>query len=114
MLATVDWLGTLPGWLTLGGLVGAAWVFRRGGGGAAIGQLETANRVLAGRVKELEGLDKSKDAQIAELKGRTDVALALGPVIRWTTQHEERAQERQAALLGVLSLIAERLGPEAA
>lgn len=61
-----------------------------------------------------------------ELRGRTDVALALNPIIEWThhheaaaqqvmdwTQlHERRAQERHDAMLGVLSLIADRLGPD--
>lgn len=104
--------GTLPGWLTLGALCAAAWTFRRGGGGAALDSLDTANRVLTNRVKELEASDATKDKQLAELKGRTDVALALAPILKWTTQHEERAQERQIALLGVLELIAQRLGPE--
>jgi hypothetical protein len=108
----LDWIGTLPGWLTLAALAGTALLFARGGGGVAVGQLRTANRVLAERVRELEQSELSMNRQIAELEGRTNVALAIVPVIEWTTNHEQRAQERQAALLGVLELIAQRLGPD--
>jgi hypothetical protein len=108
----IDWIGTLPAWLTIAALIGTAVMFARGGGGIALGQLRTANRVLAERVRELEESDTTKQRKIAELEGRTNVALALVPVLEWTTNHEARAQERQAALLGVLGLIAERLGPD--
>lgn len=106
------WLGTLPGWLTLATLLGGAVLFVRGGGGAALETMEAANRILTKRVSDLEDSGKEKDRQIAELQGRTDVALALGPVLKWTIEHESRAQARHDATLVVLNLIAERLGPE--
>lgn len=111
-LLAQDWLGTLPGWLTLATLIGGAYLFVRGGGGRALETMESANRILTRRVEDLEESGREKDKQIAELKGRTDVALALGPVLKWTVEHETRAQSRHDATLAVLSLIAERLGPE--
>lgn len=121
--AAVSW-GTLPGWLTLVALVGAAfWLPRRGGGGPAIASLEANNRVLEKRVHELEQQGKLDAQTIAELRGRTDVTLALAPIVEWSGRHEERAQqrfegserradERQTAMLDLLGMIAGKLGPE--
>lgn len=118
------WIGTVPGWLTLIGLAAAGWIFLRGGGGTAITSLEAANRILEREVEKLREADRKKDKEISELRGRTDVALAVAPIITWTEHHEGRAQERhdrselraderQTAMLNLLELIASRLGPEA-
>lgn len=112
-LLAQSWLGTLPGWLTLAALLAGTYIFIRGGGGTALETLETANRVLTKRIDVLEKSGAEKDLKIAELTGRTDVALALGPVLKWTIEHETRAQERHEATLNVLGLIAQRLGPDA-
>lgn len=104
--------GTLPGWLTLAALLGAAWLFKRGGGGTAIESLVTANRVLEQRVDALETAGKEKDAQIAELLQKTDVTIATRPIAESLTAHEDRAAARHEATLKVLGLIAERLGPD--
>lgn len=112
VLAATPW-GTLPGWLTLAALVGAAfWLPRRGGGGPAIASLEANNRVLEKRVHELEQQGKIDAATIAELRGRTDVTLALAPIVEWSTRHEDRAQQRHEGTLKVLDLIAARLGSD--
>jgi hypothetical protein len=74
--------------------------------------IELANQVLERRVRDLEANAKADAATIAELRGRTDVALAIAPLINWSESHEHRAQERHNATLGVLGLIADRLGPE--
>jgi hypothetical protein len=110
----MHYFGTLPAWLTVALVVGAAWSFRRGGGSTAISSLEIANRVLEKRVHDLEEAGRLKDRELAELRGRTDVALALAPLIEWSSQHEQRAAERHVATLNVLDLIARRLGPEPA
>jgi hypothetical protein len=104
--------GTLPAWLTLGAVVGAAWVFSRGGGGTAIATLVEANRVLEKRVHEQDLKISDQDKVIAELRGRTDLSLSLKPIIDWTSLHDQRAQERHDKTLLVLDLIAERLGPD--
>jgi hypothetical protein len=119
MLAAIQW-GTLPGWLTLAVLVGAAlWLPRRGASGPAIQSLEANNRVLEGRVHELEQQGKADAALIAELRGRTDVTLALAPIVEWSAKHEERAQQRHESMLKsqdgtlkVLALIARKFGAE--
>jgi hypothetical protein len=109
LLAAID-LGTLPTWLTFGGIMGAAWMFYRAGGGTAIATLEAANRVLEKRVQDLETQSRRDNATIAELRGRTDVSMALAPILEWTVHHEDRAQQRHDRTLIVLDLIAERLG----
>ena len=111
-LVAVSWLGTLPAWLTFMGVIGAAWAVWRGGGGTALSTLQTANRVLEERVHELELQGKRDAATIAELTGKTDLALAIKPFMEWASTHEERAVERHAGTLKVLDLIAERLGPD--
>jgi hypothetical protein len=105
-------IGTVAGWATVGGLLLASWVFWRGGGGTAIASLETANRVLEKRVQDLENQSRRDNTTIAELRGRTDISIALKPILEWTVQHETRAQERHEKTLVVLDLIAQRLGPD--
>lgn len=105
-------IGTLPAWLTFAGVIAAAWVFYRGGGGTALQSLTLANSVLEKRVHDLTEENKSQAAQIAELRGRTDVALALRPVLDAVTNHETQATARAERMLVVLDLIAKRLGPD--
>lgn len=50
-------------------------------------------------------------AKIAELTGKTDMAMAIKPFMEWATLHELRASERHDKTLVVLNLIAERMGP---
>lgn len=106
-----NWLGTLPGWLTLAALLLTAFFIWRGGGGTALSTLQTANRVLEHRVHELEQQAKVDTAKIAELTGKTDMAMAIKPFMEWATLHELRASERHDKTLVVLNLIAERMGP---
>jgi hypothetical protein len=112
-------LGTLPGWLTFAGVILAAWIFYKGGGGTAISSLQAANTVLEKRVHDLETQARHDNATIAELRGRTDVSIALKPILEWTVHHEARAQQRheeqmklQTANVTILEMVADRLGPE--
>lgn len=104
-------IGTLPNWLILASMLAAAWYFRRGGGGAALDLLVTANNVLEKRVHELEKQRQLDAATIAELRGRTDITLALGPAFQplfeWTEHHETRAQARSDATIAVLQAVAD-------
>lgn len=111
MLAAITW-GNIPGLLTAVALAAAAWSFRRGGGGTAISSLEAANRVLEKRVHDLEQQSREKDKELAELRGRTDVSLAMRPLLDMTSKHEAHAQERHERTLIVLDLIAQRLGSD--
>lgn len=96
-------------------IAAAAFLFvRRHGGGSALEELERANRVLERRVNELEHENSKQAGEIATLKGRTDIALAIAPVLEALRLHEERASERSTRTLDVLGLIADRLGPEQA
>ncbi len=119
MVVAASFVGTLPGWLTVGGILVAAWVFYKGGGGPAIQTLQIANQVLEknasrleGRVKELEGQAKTDSATIAELRARTDVAAQLHPIVEWTSAHEKADQVRFDQTLVILERIAKYLGKE--
>lgn len=115
--------GTLPGWITLALLVAGFVVFLRGGGGIALGHLRDANDVLTktiaaqdAKLEEYANALREAEREISELRGRTDVSIAiataLGPIIEWSTAHETRAQERHEGTMVVLDLIAKRLGPD--
>jgi hypothetical protein len=82
-------------------------------GGTALTTVRVANEVLERRVRDLEQESRHDKAEIAELRGRTDVTVAIGPLLTWTTEHELRAQERHSGIVNVLELIASRLGPDA-
>jgi hypothetical protein len=115
MVATTVW-GTLPTWILVGIAVLAAWRLSKGGAGSAVSELDRSNAVLTrslADVREKLG-SEIRDLRIenGELRGRTDVAIALAPVLEWTITHEERAQERHTSMIVVLDLIAARLGPD--
>jgi hypothetical protein len=93
------WAGTIPSWLLFALGLFAAWSFRRAGGSTAIKSLEDSGRVLEHRVIELEAQLRERDAKISELQAKTDVALAIAPVLAWAEGHERRAQERHDAAM---------------
>lgn len=91
--------GTLAQWLTLVGILAAGYIFLRGGGGAALGQLETANRVLEKRVVDLEQQAKKDQATIGELRGRTDVSIIMQAITVELVKHETNAEARSVRSL---------------
>jgi len=105
-------IGTLAQWLTVGAVVMAAYVLQRSGGGTAINSLETANRVLEKRVHDLEQKTHEDELVIEHLRASRDFNEALNPIVDMITKHEARAMERHDAILNVLGLIADRLGPD--
>jgi hypothetical protein len=115
MLAATVW-GTLPTWILVGMALFVAWRVSKGGAGSAVSELSAANQVLERSLTDTRDRlgAEIRDLRIenGELRGRTDVAIALMPVIDWTQMHEKRAQERHDATIVVLDLIAARLGPE--
>lgn len=134
MLLGVDFLGTVPGWLTLGVLMATLFTLKRGGVPGAVGELSDANQALAdalkrerGKAEQLGGEVRDLRVELAELVGRTDfagaLAAALGPILEWTAGHEQRAQERHEssmaavnrntdAMVNVLELVARTFGPD--
>lgn len=106
-----NWVGSAPGWLTLVAVVVVGFYFVRGAGGTALSTLETANRILEGRVHELETQGRADAKLIAELKARTDIAVQIQPLVKWTGEHEHRDQERFEKTILVLGEIADRLSP---
>jgi hypothetical protein len=106
------WIGTLPGWLTLLGLVGLALALRGGQLGPALGYLRDANRTLADENKALTAQIAVLVAENAKLHGRTDLAPLQAALLQQMKHHEDRAAERHTATLVVLDLIAAHLGPD--
>jgi hypothetical protein len=104
--------GTLPSWLALLGMIGLGVILLRGGVGTAVEGLQATNRELQRQISELQQKVDGLTKENAELRGRTDVALAIEPVIRAVRTHEEQAAKRSVAMLDVLDLIATRLGKE--
>lgn len=109
-------IGTLASWITLAALLAGFVVFARGGGGVALTHLREANEILTATIKTLEEKLRVAEREISELRGRTDVsvaiAAAMGPLLEWSGAHELRAQERHEKTMVVLDLIADRLGPD--
>jgi hypothetical protein len=93
--------------------IGALWFLRRFGGGTALAELERANRILEKRVGEQAAEIKALTGELATLRSRTDVALAMAPVLKALELHEREAEKRAHRSLAVLDLIASRLGPDA-
>ena len=111
MLAA-SWLGTLPGWVTLGALLSAAWVFLRGGGSTAIGELQTANKVLERAVHDLRAQIADLTVKLAAAEARTDFVVAMAPIVRAQEAHELNAERRTTSMINLLDMIAGRLGSD--
>lgn len=114
MVGVVDLARDLPTWGILAVTLAAAYRLTRGGGGAAVAELDRSNRVLTEALHaERQAHQATKDrmgaevrdlrVQVATLEAKTDVAAVM-------QGHEERAQERHVKTLQVLELIAARLG----
>lgn len=110
-LYAANW-GTVPGWATLLALLGVGWIMVRGGTGTAVSGLQATNRELQRQISELKDDVKRLTAENAELRGRTDVALVIEPVVSAVKNHETHAAKRSEAMLDVLDMIATRLGKE--
>ncbi len=113
--------------MTLGVLIAGLILFIKGGGGVALSHLKDANDVLTTTVQRQQAQLDEQDRELSELRGRTDVSLAIasavGPILEWSTNHETRAQDRHETLINqkhqehervmaILALIADRLGPD--
>lgn len=108
MLAAAEWTTVLP-WIPLAVAAVAVWYLGRHGGGTALSEMVRANEILERSLVTLRERVDTLERENAELKGRTDVATAIE---RSMLKHEERAATRHEASLRILSLIAQRLGPD--
>ena len=105
-------IGTVGQWVTVLAIVGTAWAFYRGGGGAAVSTLQDANRVLERRVRELEKTNREQEVELTELRARTDHVAALEPLLIELRDHDVRRASQSSQILTVLELIAAKLGPD--
>jgi hypothetical protein len=119
MLAAIPLLGTVPGWLTFAAVIVLAYLLRGGQLGPAISYLRETNRTLSEQNRQLTEQLAGVVAENAKLHATRDLAPLLELVAdheaRAATRdagHEQRASERNEAILTVLALIADRLGPD--
>lgn len=106
------WHDVGPTFVTLALAIAGYMFVRRYGGGAALSELERANRVLERRVTEQDKTIAAQAAELLVLRSRTDVTQALAPVLIALELHESRASERTERTLNLLDLMAHRLGPD--
>lgn len=122
--ASIVW-GSIPTWALFALGIFAAWRVSRGGAGSAVSELSKANEVLTNHNHKLGAEVRDLKIDIAKLETKTDLTLALEPaiahIVDTINQHEEHAIDRHRAQLAesakqltVLSMIADRLGAEAA
>lgn len=105
-------LGTVGQWATVLAVVALGWFLWRGQAGAAVAILSDSNRVLERKVEDLTKELAEARRMIATLQAKTDVTVALAPILDSLADHERHAGERSDKLLRVLDLIAKHLGPE--
>jgi hypothetical protein len=101
ILAT-SWLGTVPSWLTFAGIALAVFVFRGSSPGQALEIQQRANGVLNDRVKQLEDDGKHDRETINILSAKTDVSLAIIPLLDWCKSHERLAEARADEILDAI------------
>ncbi len=100
------WTGSLPTWILVVIGLAFAWRITRGGGGTAVSELTAANAVLTHALQEQREITDKQAKEIAALQGKTDVVLAITPLMQ---SHEKNAQERHAATVKVLAEMSESL-----
>lgn len=110
-LLAVQWLGTLPGWLTFLGLVAVGGLLLRGSMGPALGYYREANDALNKRNGELSELLVKERKANAALQAKTDIEPMQHAILKSMEFHESRATERHDKSMVILALIADRLGP---
>lgn len=110
-LAATDW-ASIPSWVAVASVVAFAFVLLRGGSGQAVEGLQATNRELQRQITVLQEQVHELTRENAELKGRTDVTVAIAPLLEWSANHEKRAQERHEGTLKILDLIAGKFGEE--
>lgn len=111
-MIAVTWVGTLPAWITLGGVILVAVILWRGGSATAVEGLQAINRELERQIHERDKQVKDLQDRVRALEQKTDVTLALGPVLGAMQQHEDNASARSLAALAIMGQIADRLGPD--
>jgi uncharacterized coiled-coil protein SlyX len=87
-------VGSIAQWLTVLTIGVLAVVLVRGGGAGAVTILQASNEVLERRIHEQDKTISELTAQVADLQARTDVTIALRPILEWMHAHEQRDQER--------------------
>lgn len=102
MIVGTTWLGTLPAWLTFIGVLLALYVFKGSSPGAALELEQRANETLTKRVDQLEADRRIDRETIATLKAKTDISIALVPLLEWCKSHEALAEARAASILAEL------------
>jgi hypothetical protein len=108
LFAAPGWTTVLP-WMPIAILTLAVWYVGTHGGSTALSEMVRANEILERSLVTLRERVDTLERENAELKGRTDVAIAIE---RSMAAHEVRAQARHEATAVILSLIAQRLGPD--
>lgn len=98
-------LGTLPGWLTLLSVCAVGFFVWKGSGGQALEILQRANSVLAAQVEKLTSQNVEQAREIAVLQAKTDVSLALKPIVAAIERHENRAEVRSEEIVAALQRI---------
>jgi uncharacterized protein YigA (DUF484 family) len=112
VLAALPWIGTLPGWLTLGGIAVLVFLLRGGQVGPALGYLREANAVLEKEVETLKTTAKEQTKEIERLRATREIEPLAKAIVDEVRNHDQRAQERFEQTTSILRLIADRLGPD--
>lgn len=101
-----SWAGSLPTWILVGIGVIFAWRITKGGGGSAVSELTAANAVLTHALNEQRQVTDQQAKEIAALQGKTDVVLAITPLMQ---SHEQKAQDRHDSTVKVLTEMSDSL-----
>lgn len=104
--STPSWVGSIPTWALLIMGLFVAWRVTKGGGGSAVSELSVANQVLEDRDKRRQHEMEAQAGKIAALESKTDVVLAVTPLI---SEHERHSQERFEATIQVLEAIRDQI-----
>lgn len=106
MILATTWAGTLPAWLLFVVALAGIVLFKGSPPAAALEIAQRSNTELARRVDELEKAQKLDRATIAILTAKTDISLAIQPLIDWCQAHERLAQARADEIMLALAKVA--------
>lgn len=101
-----SWAGSVPTWALLVMAIIVAWRVTKGGAGSAVSELSAANSALEKSLDKSKSTAETQAKQIAALEAKTDVVLAVTPLM---AEHERHAQERHTATIEVLEAIRDQI-----
>src|SRR3954454_625496 len=113
LLLHISFQDQVTPWIIMAvGFVGVTLLNLKGRAGDALSYLRNANEILHNENLELKKERQILIAKTETLKAKTDVHVALMPLIQLMEKHEDESEKRFQNIMTMFALIAKTMGEE--